>query len=82
MGRRSAGEPKGWLIDPNKHWSLRFHRDQKSCLSSAYVFMDKGRAMADGSPALLKSRRHLHKCDAVEIWKKLRADGWERVKPQ
>ncbi|MFL0741556.1 MAG: DUF1651 domain-containing protein, partial [Prochlorococcus sp.] len=28
------------------------------------------------------SRQHLHKRDAVEIWRKLRADGWSRVKPQ
>jgi len=82
MGGSSASDPEGWLIDPDKHWSLRFHRDQKSWSMDPFVFMDKGRAMKDGSPALLKSRRHLHKRDAVEIWRKLRADGWSRVKPQ
>ena len=82
MSGSSACEPEGWLIDPNKHWSLRFHRDQKSWSSNLFVFMDKGRAMPDGSPALLKSRRHLPKRDAVEIWNKLRADGWHRVEPQ
>ena len=61
MGGSSACEPEGWLIDPNKHWSLRFHRDQKSWRNDLFVFLDKGRAMPDGSPALLKSRRHLPK---------------------
>ena len=36
----------------------------------------------DGSAALLKSRRHLPKSDAVETWKKLRAKGWNRVELQ
>ena len=38
--------------------------------------------LPDGSAALLKSRRHVAKSDAVETWKKLRAEGWNRVEPQ
>ena len=82
MSRNSANDPEGWLMDPNKHWSMRFHRDQKSWARYPFIFLDKGRAMPDGSPALLKSRSHLPKCDAVELWEKLRADGWSKVEPQ
>ena len=74
--------PEGWIQDPFSRWSLRFHPDQKSWHGNSFVFMDKGRAMPDGSPALLKSRSYLSKTDATEIWKKLILDGWRRVQPQ
>ena len=82
MGSSSANDPEGWLMAPDRKWSMRFHRDQKSWVRFPFVFMDKGRAMPDGSAALLKSRRHVPKSDAVETWKKLRAEGWNRVEPQ
>jgi hypothetical protein len=43
------------------------------------VFVDKGRPMADGSPPLLKSRSHLHKDQAEQMWKDLVVGGWKRV---
>ena len=82
MDSCSAKAPEGWIQDPNGQWSMRFHRDQKVCFLYPYVFIDKGRTMQDGSPALLKSRLHLPKCDAIELWKSLRAVGWKRVSPQ
>ena len=75
-------EPEGWLQDPDHYWLLRFHRDPKSWTRFPFMFMDKGRSMKDGSPPLLKSRKHIPKCDAVEIWKKLLKKGWIKVDPQ
>ena len=35
------------------------------------VFVDMGRAMPDGSPALLKSRKRPHKDQAQQLWRDL-----------
>ena len=67
-GEKALG--KGWgVLDCDQHWAYRFHRDEKSWSRDPMVFVDMGRAMPDGSPALLKSRRHLHKDQAEEFWK-------------
>ena len=78
----SSTGSEAWIQDPFGKWSLRFHRDKKSWISYPFIFLDKGRAMEDGSPALLKSRRHLPKNEAVEIWRKLISEGWQTVEPQ
>jgi len=69
---------EGWLLDCDQHWAYRFHCDEKSWSRDPMVFVDMGRAMPDGSPALLKSRRHLHKDQAEEFWKQLVRMGWKR----
>ena len=46
---------EGWLRNPKDGWTYRFQRDEKSWLQDPFVFVDKGRAMPDGSPALLKT---------------------------
>ena len=43
-------------------------RDEKSWSLDPRVFVDKGRAMPDGSPALLKTRKHLRREDAEVLW--------------
>ena len=45
------------------------------------VFVDMGRAMPDGSPALLKTRRHLHRDQAEKFWKELVRTGVDQVSP-
>ena len=67
----------GWLSDPENVWTLRFHRDQKSWIRDPKVFVDLGRAMPDGSPALLKSRQHLRRGDAQKMWRELLQKGWK-----
>jgi hypothetical protein len=59
-------------------WTYRFQRDEKSWLRNPFVFVDKGRAMPDGSPALLKTRQHLRRERAEGMWKDLVRKGWER----
>lgn len=70
---------EGWLMDPQTRWTYRFHRDDRSWYQDPMVFVDKGRPMADGSPPLLKSRSHLHKDQAEQMWKDLVVGGWRRV---
>ena len=82
MSDRSSMDFDGWIQDPFGNWSIRFHRDQRSWSRYPFVFLDKGRAMSDGSPALLKSRRYLPKSDAIELWINLQANGWSTVEPQ
>ena len=69
----------GWLRNPQDGWTYRFQRDEKSWSVDPRVFVDKGRAMPDGSPALLKTRKHLRRERAEGMWKDLVRKGWEKV---
>mgnify|MGYP002061265967 FL=1 len=69
----------GWLRNPQDGWTYRFQRDEKSWSLDPRVFVDKGRAMPDGSPALLKTRKHLRRERAEGMWKDLVRKGWEKV---
>ena len=72
---------EGWLTDAKGYWTLRFHRDERSWLQDPRIFIDKGRGMPDGSPALLKSRRYLRRKEAEALWKSLRKGGWKEASP-
>lgn len=72
---------EGWLIDGNRHWSMRFHRDLKSWFKDPRVFVDMGRGMPNGEPALLKSRRYLRRDEATVLWKQLLSYGWQKTAP-
>ena len=69
----------GWLQNPKDGWTYRFQRDEKSWLQDPFVFVDKGHAMPDGSPALLKTRQYLRRGAAEGMWKDLVRKGWENV---
>ena len=69
----------GWLGNPKDGWTYRFQRDEKSWLQDPFVFVDKGRAMPDGSPALLKTRQYLRRRTAEGMWKDLVRKGWEKI---
>ena len=69
----------GWLSDPKTTWTYRFHRDEKAWVRDPHVFVDKGKGMPDGSPALLKTRQHLHRDQAEGMWKDLVRRGWKQV---
>ena len=43
------------------------------------MFVDKGRGMPDGSPALLKTRQHLRREQAEGMWRDLLRSGWQKV---
>ena len=70
----------GWLSDPEATWTYRFHRDDKSWLRDPKVFVDMGRPMSDGSPALLKTRQHMRREKAESMWKSLQVQGWKPLK--
>ena len=69
----------GWLMNPSDNWTYRFHRDEKRWVRDQKVFVDMGRPMPDGSPALLKTRQHLGREDAEKFWKNLLSYGWQKV---
>ncbi|WP_392351741.1 DUF1651 domain-containing protein [Parasynechococcus sp.] len=71
----------GWLIDQDRFWCVRFHPDEKAWQQAPKVFVDYGRPMPEGQPALLKSRRHLHRADAEALWKALMGSGWTSTVP-
>jgi len=75
-------EKVGWIQDPVSKLIVKFHRDQDSWEKYPYVFVDQGSLMDDGSPALLKSRRHLAMREAIEVWNAFLHDGWRIVLPQ
>ena len=72
---------EGWLTDGEGYWVARFHKDEKSWLRDPRVFVDYGREMPAGEPALLKSRRYLRQSDAIALWKALRYSGWVQTTP-
>ena len=69
----------GWLKNPSDGWTYRFHRDEKSWVRDPKVFVDMGREMPDGSPALLKTRQYVRKEQAEGMWKDLVRKGWMKV---
>ena len=71
----------GWLRDGDGYWAARFHRDHSSWVRDRKLFVDFGRPMPGGEPALLKSRRHLREEDARELWKSLVSSGWKASDP-
>ena len=71
----------GWLKEPRGVWVLRFRRDWESWDQNPKVIIDKGRLEFNGIP-LLKSRKKIRRNLAIELWRKLLADGWVRVGPQ
>lgn len=72
---------EGWLTDHERYWSMHFHRDCRSWVRDPLVFVDLGRAMADGSPALLKRRQHLPLSEAQALWRSLESSGWRQTAP-
>ena len=71
----------GWLIDRDRHWACRFQRDENSWVREPMVFVDLGRGMPEGQPALLKSRQHLRREVAEQRWRDLCRAGWSATEP-
>ena len=71
---------EGWLMH-SEGLVARFHHDQRSLSRDPMLFVDYGKEMPDGQPALLKSRRRLRRPEAVELWRKLRSSGWTICRP-
>ncbi len=72
---------EGWLVEHKTKDTKRFNRDKKSWERNPFVFVDSGKTMGN-KPALLKRRDYLHIADAIKEWKRLRSQGWTKVKPQ
>ncbi|MFZ9148601.1 DUF1651 domain-containing protein [Vulcanococcus sp.] len=79
--RRARSQGQGWLQEPGSLATKRFHPDEKSWSQDPMVFVDSGRPLS-GQPPLLKSRDHLHRDQAVELWGTLLKRGWQVVSPQ
>ena len=62
---------EGWHIDRDGFWICRFHRDEKAWIRDPLVFVDHGREMPNGEPALLKRREYLRRDAAEQRWKEL-----------
>ena len=72
---------EGWLIDREGFWICRFHRDEKAWIRDPRVFVDHGREMPNGEPALLKRREYLRRDAAEQRWKELLRLGWSTTGP-
>ena len=69
----------GWLKNPSDGWTYRSYRHEKSWLRDPRVFVDMGRPMSDGSPALLKTSQHMRRKQAESMCKDLVRKGWKKV---
>ena len=71
---------EGFIQDPATKETKRFHRDTMSWLRDPKVFVDTGLPIP-GEPPLLKTRVHLLRDTAEQLWKELRSVGWYQVDP-
>ena len=55
----------------------RFHRDEKSWTRDPKVFVDTGLPIP-GEPPLLKTRVHLRRDAAEQLWKELHRFAWQQ----
>ena len=72
---------QAWIQDPKTTNTMRFHFDPKSWSAHPMYFVDSGRPLP-GAPPLLKTRSHMRRNDARELWLRLKAQGWKQVAPQ
>jgi len=72
---------QAWIQDPQTTDTMRFHLDPKSWSAYPMYFVDSGRPLP-GAPPLLKTRSHMRRSDARQLWIKLKAQGWKQVDPQ
>ena len=71
---------EGFIQDPATKETKRFHRDEKSWVRDPKVFVDTGIPIP-GEPPLLKTRVHLRRDAAEQLWKELQRVGWQQVDP-
>ena len=66
---------EGFIQDPATKETKRFHRDEKSWTRDPKVFVDTG-VPIPGEPPLLKTRVHLRRDAAEQLWRELHRVGW------
>ena len=71
----------GWLKESGGVWILRFRYDWESWDQNPKILIDKGRLESNGIP-LLKARKRMRRNLAIQLWQKLLATGWRRIRPQ
>ena len=71
---------EGFIQDPATKETKRFHRDEKSWTRDPKVFVDTGLPIP-GEPPLLKTRLHLRREAAEQLWRELHRVGWQQVEP-
>ena len=79
---RLAMIPEGWLINPNKTWLLRFHKDPMSLKRLPQVYMDKWSVTTAGTPLSFINRRKVNLEPALETWAELVLNGWTKLEHQ
>ena len=71
---------EGFIQDPATKETKGFHRDEKSWTRDPKVFVDTG-LPKPGEPPLLKTRVHLRRDAAEQLWRELHRVGWQQVEP-
>ena len=72
---------QAWIQDPKTTNTMRFQFDPKSWSAHPMDFVNSGRPLP-GAPPLLKTRRHMRRNEARELWIRLKAQGWKQAAPQ
>ena len=72
---------QAWIQDPKTASTMRFRLDPKSWSAYPMYVVDSGRPLPC-APPLLKTRSHMRRNDARELWIRLEAQGWKQVDPQ
>ena len=69
---------EGFIQDPATKETKRFHRDEKGWTRDPKVFVDTGLPIP-GEPPLLKTRVHLRRDAAEQLWRELHRVGWQQA---
>ena len=71
---------QAWIQDPKTTNTMRFHFDPKSWSAHPMYFVDLGRPLP-GAPPLLKTRSHMRRNEARELWLSSRPRAGSRWPP-
>ena len=74
----------GWLVKPDRVWAKRFYKNPHSPKPHIYVHTAscEHRFLHGITPyAVIREGQNIPRQEAIEIWKQLIKEGWERSEP-
>ncbi len=76
---------EGWLVKPDRVWGLRFFNDPHNKFTP-HVYIQKASCSylffhGITPQAVIRECQNLPRHEAIELWKQLIKEGWERSEP-
>ena len=74
----------GWLVKPDRVWAMRFYKNPHHPFPHVYVHKAscEHRFLHGITPySIIQESNNLPRQEAIELWKQLIKEGWQRSKP-